>query len=72
MVHIDNGEPHFAFVFLIEFDGAPGLAFGIETAFPVDDDVCGLVAGSALFEMIAGDERAVMAVAGVVEMFVEF
>ena len=53
-------------------DRAPRLAFGIETAFAVENRIGGLAGDCRVFQMVPADQRPVLAVAGVIEMLIEF
>ena len=64
---IDDHKMHSSLILLVETDGAASLPLGIESALAEHEHVIGLAPDGTVFEVVAGDEGAVLAVARIVK-----
>jgi len=70
-IEVDDDEVHSIAVLLIEAYGAASLPLGIESALAEHETVIGLAPDGPVLDVIAGDERAVLAIARIVEPLVQ-
>src|ERR1700686_720313 len=70
-IEIDHNKLPPALVLFVKFDRTPRLPLGIEAAFAVENRVGRLAGDCSVFQMVPGDQRAILAVAGVVQMLIE-
>src|SRR5205814_2334712 len=68
LIQINHNEVDAAAICLIKLHSASRLSFGIETSFSIDNDEVGAAGDGAILQMISGDERAILAVAGVIHV----
>jgi hypothetical protein len=66
-IEVDYDEVNPALVLLVEAYGAASLPLGIKSTLAEHKNVIGLAPDGPIFNVVAGDERAVLAVARVVE-----
>src|ERR1017187_2999220 len=71
MVNVNNHKLDPPFVFFIQAHRPPGLPLGVETALAEHDHVSGLARNEPGVHIVAGDERSILAVAGVVEFGIQ-
>ena len=62
-IEIDDDEVNPTSVLLVKAYGAASLPLGIESTFAEHENVIGLAPDGTVFEVVAGDEGAVLAVA---------
>ena len=62
LVEVDDNEVYLASVFLVQAYGAASLPLRIESALAEHEDVIRLAMDRALLNVIAGNQRAVLAV----------
>src|SRR4051812_931557 len=72
MIEIDDHELHLAFILAIQLDRPARLALGVEAGLTIQDDVGGLSGNETCVHVLSGDERAVLTVAGVIELRIQF
>ena len=70
-VDVDDDEVDPTSVLLVKTYGAASLPLGIESTLAEHEDIIGLAPDSSVFDVIASDERAVLAVARIVESLVQ-
>jgi hypothetical protein len=58
-------------IFVVQLNRAPGLPLGVEASFSIDDDVIWLACHKSRLRVVAGNQRAIHAVACVIELGVE-
>jgi hypothetical protein len=62
---------HFPLVLLIKTDGAASLPLGIESTLAEHKNVIGLAPDCSVFDVIACDERAVLAVTRIIKPWIQ-
>jgi hypothetical protein len=70
-IEVDYDEVNPTLILLVEAYGAASLPLGIESALAEHKDVIRLAPDGSVFDVIAGDERTVMAIARVVELRIQ-
>ena len=71
LVNIHHDKIHAVFVLLVQIHEAASLPLGVESTFAKENDVIGFALDQPLVHVVAGDEAAVLAVAGIIEMLVQ-
>jgi hypothetical protein len=71
LVQINDHELHSALILLVQVDGAASLPLGIESTLAEHKNVIGLAPDRPVFDMIAGDERAVLAVTRIIKPWIQ-
>src|ERR1700674_2016453 len=70
-IEIHHYKLYPALVLFVEFDRTPRLPLGIETAFTVENCVGRPAGDCRAIQMVTGDQRSILAVAGVVQLLIE-
>ncbi len=70
-IEVDDDELRTMLILLVQIYGAASLPLGVESALAKDENVVRLAANAAVFKVVAGDKRAVAAVARIIQLRVK-